>query len=363
MLSYFRDLLTYLSPDGRASQPSLSSQALHIHMLHEIVSALNSSMHGIEQTLNLVAEAVTALLDAERSLVLLQEESRPRLRVSATSGMVDCRDYEGLWIPSDIGIFGACLRERRPMRGMLNEQTERVAADFYRSLAIDHFIAAPMYSGERRIGVVVADRHRGLPPFSDNDLKLLVVLAHLGAVACENASLITSLRAKNSRLNALLEVSRALSSTLELAPLCRLILDQAVELTRSAAGVLLLYDATGEKLDVRCAKGVPDQALDGLELRAGEGISGWVLLEGRSLRVPDVHQDPRYIEIDPRVKSEMAVPIVYDEQIVGVINVDSFEENAYSELDQRLMETLAAQAAIAVRNADQFQRLRNRLED
>ncbi len=86
-----------------------------------------------------------------------------------------------------------------------------------------------------------------------------------------------------------------------------------------------------------------------------QGLSGWVTLNGRSIRVPDVKNDPRYIEVFPEIQSGVYVPIMIGERVIGSISVESEKENAFTETDARLLETLAGQAAIAIENANLFQ--------
>ncbi len=86
-----------------------------------------------------------------------------------------------------------------------------------------------------------------------------------------------------------------------------------------------------------------------------QGLSGWVTLNGRSIRVPDVKNDPRYIEVFPEIQSGVYVPIKIGERVlIGSISVESEKENAFAETDERLLETLAGQAAIAIENANLF---------
>jgi GAF domain-containing protein len=82
--------------------------------------------------------------------------------------------------------------------------------------------------------------------------------------------------------------------------------------------------------------------------RLGEGVSGSVALTGRPLRLSDVAQDANYLNVDPRTRSEVCVPITAGERILGVINAESTQPAVFSEADERLLTTLAGQLGTAI---------------
>ena len=83
----------------------------------------------------------------------------------------------------------------------------------------------------------------------------------------------------------------------------------------------------------------------------GEGITGWVAQHGQSVCVGDVRQDPRYHAIRDDIRSELCVPMRIGDQILGVVNVETTRPDAYTQTDQRVLETVAAQMAVALENA------------
>ena len=85
-----------------------------------------------------------------------------------------------------------------------------------------------------------------------------------------------------------------------------------------------------------------------------QGLSGWVTLNGTSIRVPKVKNDPRYVDVFSEIKSGVYVPLKIGERVTGSVAVESVQEDAFTENDERLLETLAGQAAIAIENATLF---------
>lgn len=147
------------------------------------------------------------------------------------------------------------------------------------------------------------------------------------------------------------------------------LLVEAAKLARKAAGAeevsLLLIDASGKQLVEHVVAG--SQLRPGrTRLRVGaEGITGWVAGHGRTLVVPDVARDSRYVQANPRVKSEAAVPIRQGDRVVGVLNFESRQRNFFRKSDVPLLEFLASQIALGLHISEvtgRGERMRDRLE-
>jgi PAS domain S-box-containing protein len=95
--------------------------------------------------------------------------------------------------------------------------------------------------------------------------------------------------------------------------------------------------------------------------KPAQGLSGWVTRHGVPLRVPDLNRDERYVPVFPDIRSGVYVPLKIGERVIGSISVESEMENAFTEEDQRLLETLAGQAAVAIQNANLFSELQAEL--
>lgn len=96
-------------------------------------------------------------------------------------------------------------------------------------------------------------------------------------------------------------------------------------------------------------------------LQVGMGITGWVARTGEPVRLGDVRQDSRYYSMRTDIRSELCVPLLNGEQVIGVLNVETPTEDAFDESDQRVLETVAAQIAIAIQNAQLLEQLNEHL--
>lgn len=91
--------------------------------------------------------------------------------------------------------------------------------------------------------------------------------------------------------------------------------------------------------------------------RLGQGIVGWVVEKGESVRLGDVRQDSRYYAIREGIRSELCVPLISGGQVIGALNAETSRPDAYTETDQRLLETVAAQMVVAIQNAQLVEQL------
>src|SRR5450432_1637848 len=145
------------------------------------------------------------------------------------------------------------------------------------------------------------------------------------------------------RLQLLYQVSNVIHSTLDSQEALQLIVSEAVRLMNASSGSVVLINPTSGFLEISASQNLPGAARK-INLRIGEGVTGWVARHGKPARVGDVTQDPRYIAARRGVKSELAVPLEVNGEVRGVINVDSDRTDAFTIEDQELLQELALQA-------------------
>lgn len=167
------------------------------------------------------------------------------------------------------------------------------------------------------------------------------------------------IQARLERLEALHRISRRVYSTLDLHESLQILLEEVVRLTGAHSGSICLINPTNGFLEIEATRGLPGNARQ-LRLRLGEGVTGEVARTGRSLRVDDVSRERRYVALREGVGSEMAVPLRVDQEVRGVVNVDSDRTQAFTPAQQSLIEDLATLAAPAIRNTWLYESARQR---
>ncbi len=222
-------------------------------------------------------------------------------------------------------------------------------------------LAVPLLIGDRLVGVLdVQSPEPGA--FREDHVRFLSALAGQLAIALENARLFHQVRRRLNELHILYEVITAATTTLD----PELVIRQALLAIQRTLGFeavecLLLEEGSG-RLQGYGHYGFSEQALQVL-LTIHQGITGRVVRTGVPALVPDVTQDPDYVEADPRTRSELAVPMRVGERIIGALNAESPRPNAFTEEDLRLMTTLAGHLAVILENARLYRETAQRLHE
>lgn len=159
-------------------------------------------------------------------------------------------------------------------------------------------------------------------------------------------------------IDALYRISRVTSGTEDPREALEMVIEEIMNVLPAESASIELVDPDRNCLLVEVSRGFPG-TLKETELKLGEGVTGWVALHGKPLSLGQVHEDPRYIEIDPRIRSELAVPMRTETGVtLGVVNIDSTREHAFSERDEKVLTLLAAEATRGLSRLWLIQQLR-----
>ncbi len=212
-------------------------------------------------------------------------------------------------------------------------------------------IIVPLKIKKATIGLIVADRRDQKLNLTKKDIDSFSTFAKQASIIIENARLQEQNQRKIQQLLALQEISRETSSTFNLNKLLNVISASAMKITKASSCALLLVDNDNKHL--RIASQISYEGLDTawFKLKVGEGIAGWVAANGVPLLVRDVSQEPRYMEAIKGVKSELAVPLISENKVLGVLNVDSVNKAAFSEDDLKLLMIYAGHTASLIKYA------------
>ena len=174
---------------------------------------------------------------------------------------------------------------------------------------------------------------------------------------------------RRQQLERLLEISRILSSNLDLPSLLRTIVEVACELTASEGASILLHDPSNGMLRFEAVPAFQDDDLIGMCVPIDSSVAGWIYSTAQPLIIQDAEGDTRvYREVDRRIhfqtRSLLGVPLLIRQESIGVLEaVNKSGGSHYTEADQDTLETLAGQAAVAIENARLLGKLRGANED
>jgi len=328
-------------------------------LLLEVADVLATSL-DLDTTLRRIAEVVRKVIDYEIFAILLLNEKTQELKIRFQVGHPP-EFAERTRLKVGEGVTGRAAQERKAVL------VDDVTADPKYIAGVPNVraeLAVPLLTKNRVIGVIDLEaREPGY--FTEEHSRLLTLVASRMAAGIENAQLYTR-TIKQSRILLLLnEIARELTSILNLDELLGRIAELMRRLIDYQMFSILLLDATGEKLQHRFSLRFNENIQLKHEIPLGRGLIGYAAETKQAVLVPDVTKDPRYIEANPETRSELVVPLIYKDKVIGVLDLEHTRRGFFTDDHRRTTTTLAAQIAIAIENArlyEQVARQERRLE-
>jgi len=172
----------------------------------------------------------------------------------------------------------------------------------------------------------------------------------------------------NDKLRMLLDITKKISSSLDLDEVLTLVMDTLGSLIHyDAAGIYLIeYDEKNESPNTFKSQAIRGYkipfSLVELRLEMGEGFVGYAAQTGKSILSPDVHQDERYFHAREQTRSEMVAPIISNDEVIGVFDLESDQFDAYTPDDLSILQLLASQVAIIIEKVKLHEHLMRKKE-
>src|SRR5262245_34944757 len=233
-------------------------------------------------------------------------------------------------------------------------------------------LAVPMLRAGQPIGAISVAR-REARPFSDSQIALLQTFADQAVIAIENVRLLAELQARTAaltrsveQLTALGEVSRAVSSTLDIDGVLDTIVSRASELAGDAGCSIYEYDESTERFELRAAHHYDREFVEALRaspLRRGEGLMGRAAEIHEPAQIPDITQPGAYGSsvrdtlIRFGYRALLSVPLLREEQIIGSLSFNRKTPGEFSPEVVDVLKTFATQSALAIQNARLFREI------
>lgn len=215
-------------------------------------------------------------------------------------------------------------------------------------------VAIPLKISKKTIGVLNVECNE-INAFDENSVRILELIADRMSVALHNAQLYQDATNHAKELAVSFTIAQSLISTLELDD----VLHRILEVIRNTFGfaniAILLIDKEKNELYSKAWHGYSAAVMKNVRLKIGkQGICGHVATTGKMYYAPDVSQVPFYVMGKKSVKSEAAIPLKIKGKVIGVLDIESENLNAFSDKDLRMFSVFASQAAVAIENARLF---------
>jgi PAS domain S-box-containing protein len=316
--------------------------------LYRLGSELSLSL-DLDQICDRVLKIVSEVLDFDNCAIMLLNDETNELNISAQMGYP--ADVGGITIPlaGDKGLTAEVARTGRPIYVPDVTRDGRYVQGIPEARSE---LAVPLAVKNRVIGVLNVESAE-VDAFGEQDMQLLGTLGYHTSIAIQTSSLFEKVTQKALELSAVIEIAKALTSSVDIEVLKPTVLDELKKAIPYDLGVLYLYDKKEKRLVMGAQKGFSPEEARERELTALERHPGMVFTAKTPLLVRNVAKEPKvqYSENMRKPASLLYVPLIFQDKSLGAIGLASFEKNHFDEKDLSLSTAIASEVAIAIENA------------
>lgn len=335
---------------GAAPVAPVRVDPLELEFLTRLADALNTTL-DLQTLLKRTADLVRAVIDYRIFAILLINDRTNDLRMRFQIGHT--AEVERIRIKLGDGIVGQVAQQRQ---AILVNDVAKFEGYINANPQVRSELAVPLIVKNRLIGVIDIESEH-VDYFKPEHLHLLQLTASRIGQAIENARLYTRVARQAQTLEVLNEISRELTSILDLDELLERISQLLRRIIDFQMFSIWLVNEHERVLENEFALRFGERFRPENKLPLDMGLVGAAIASHRLVRVSDVRKDPRYVMVNPETRSEMAVPLVYKGKVIGVLDLEHTRGSAFNEDHERALSTLAGQVAIAIENARLYQRV------
>lgn len=318
------------------------------------ISAATAQTLDLDQLLADVAGIIHKVLPYDLFAILLYNERRQDLRIRYAVGHRD-EVVRNLSLTLGEGVTGTAAAKREPILiGDVRSDSRYLNA----MDAVRTELAVPMTARGKLVGVIDLQSTR-VNAYTEYDRALLRLIAARVSIAIDNARLYRRVDRQNRTLKTLANISREFSSILDLNELLGKIASTIREVISYDAFSILYIDHEARALRHLFSMRY-DQRVNIDNVPLGKGITGAAAESREAVRVHDTAKDPRYIASHPDIRSEIAVPLILQDRLLGVMDLESSRIGHFTDDHVRTLSLLAPQVASSVENARLYEEIASR---
>jgi GAF domain-containing protein len=348
----------------------------------DVLRVISSSLGELKPVFQAMLENATRLCEAKFGMLLLHEEGsfRQVAMHNAPAAYAELRQRQPVARPSPLTPQGRVAATKQVlhipdfMEDVAYKQRDPLTVWFVEATGARTLVVVPMLKEDQLVGVIAIFRQE-VRPFTDKQIALVTNFAAQAVIAIENARLLNELRQSLEQQTATADVLRVISSSPgELEPVFQAMLENAVRICGAKFGTLYLYQEG--RLRFGAAHDVPPAFAEarGKEpfTPAPDTAIGRAVTTKQTVQVADLAATQSYADRNPvvvvgvevaGVRTAFSVPMLKDNDLVGVISIYRKEVRPFSDKQIALVENFAKQAVIAIENTRLLNELRQRTDD
>jgi sigma-B regulation protein RsbU (phosphoserine phosphatase) len=336
--------------EREVSNVSVRLEPLQIDFLLRLADALNQTL-DLNTLMHRVADLVRAVIDYRIFAILLLNDRTNELRMRFQTGHTP--EAERMRIKLGHGIVGEAALQRK---SILIEDVKQAENFIPEAPHARSELAVPLIVKNKVIGVIDIQSEDSAF-FTQEHQRLLELTASRMGVAIENARLYTRVSRQAQTLTVLNEIAREITSILDLDDLLERVGQLLKRVIDFQMFSILLWNPRTRLFEHRFSSRYGERVVREHAVPLGYGIIGTAAELRQPILAPDTRKDQRYIAANRETRSELAVPLIYKGNVIGVIDLEHTRVNYFNEDHQRTLSTLAAQLAISIANAKLYQRI------
>lgn len=347
---------TAIAMDRLHAQQQVELRARQLEIINEITFSLASTLE-LDPLLDLILDNAIELLDTQAGTFMLKTDDTGELEFRVVRGP-SSQDLLGKRLPIGAGLAGTAAQTGRPV--LVNRVREDSRwfdqVDASTRFETESILTVPMLRQNTVLGVLQVINRRNGAPFNEEDQMLLTAFAGQAVVALENARLLAqtdrALQERVVELSMLQQLDRDLNTTLELERVLNLTLDWILRICRGSAGAIVLVKEDN-RLQLQAMRGqdhrFDEKPVDSDLLRSS--LIGQVVESGKIHNSGNVREEPAYLALNNSVNSQMILPIIHMQNLIGIIAIGSDNMNAFNQEAEETALRVTNHAASAIANA------------
>ncbi len=330
---------------------------VYLESYQSICRAISSSV-SLKEVFDLIVKNVVKVMDVKASMLRLINKELNRLEVAAYYGLSERYVNKGP-VDCDKSVVDTMEGKTVSIYDIASDPYAKYKKEAQEE-GICSILSVPVKTGNEIIGILRMYTDKPVQ-YTDEDLKFISALAEQAAIAIKNARTfeITVSRAKDY-LRVFKEVTRAVSSTLDLNEVLDLIVKKLPETMNLKGATVRLLEEDGRRLKLVAAHGLSEWYLNKGPVDMEENVK--VALQKGVVAIYDVSTDPRVIYKEEAakegIKSMFTLPIVVKGKVIGIIRLFSAEHRTFTEEDIDFTASLAEVCGAAIENARIYEQLK-----
>jgi GAF domain-containing protein/CheY-like chemotaxis protein len=342
----------------------------------ELLKVIGRSTFDLQPVFETLAENAVRLCDAERAIIF-RFDGRV-LRIAAANNVAEeSRTFmeQNPPAPGRVSAAARAAQERRTVHILDVRTDSEYSYGVIQFESVGTVLAIPMLRAGELLGVIVIYRYEVLP-FANSHIALMETFADQAAIAIENARLLSELQDRTAQLThsvqelqALGEVSQALSSTLNLETVLNTIVSRANQLAGTNGCSIWEYDEQAEAFSFLATDNLDDEVVAvarRLPIRRGEGNMGRMAETHEPVQVADIAGAGSYtgpmrdVLLQTGNRALLAIPLLREDHLIGGLTVNKKTPGPFSPEIIALLQNFATQSAVAIQNARLFREIEDK---